>query len=83
MNSPVPIDGYRFSDLKRAGIVSSRGDLHKKQKLFGFPLPVKLAERYAWYPGDEIRAWVAMRKALRDEAAAKNASARLASLDTS
>ena len=66
MNSNDPISGYRFNDLKRARIVSSRGDLHEKQKKHGFPKPAKLSARAAWWPGDEIRAWVQSRLALRD-----------------
>ena len=36
--------GYRFDDLKRARIVSSRSDLHDKQRKHGFPKPVKLGD---------------------------------------
>jgi predicted DNA-binding transcriptional regulator AlpA len=65
MNSNDPISGYRFNDLKRARIVSSRGDLHEKQKKHGFPKPAKFGARAAWWPDDEIRAWVQSRLALR------------------
>jgi hypothetical protein len=66
MNSNDPISGYRFNDLKRARIVSSRGDLHEKQKKRGFPKPAKFGARAAWWPDDEIRAWVQSRLALRE-----------------
>jgi predicted DNA-binding transcriptional regulator AlpA len=60
------IAGYRFKDLKAARIVSSRSDLNRKQVLFGFPRPVKLAARAAWWPASEIHAWLRERAALRD-----------------
>jgi hypothetical protein len=66
MNSNDPISGYRFDDLRRARIVSSRGDLHEKQKKHGFPKPAKLGARAAWWPDNEVRAWVRSRLALRD-----------------
>jgi hypothetical protein len=34
--------GYRFKDLLREGIVSSRGDLNYKQTRLGFPRPIKI-----------------------------------------
>jgi hypothetical protein len=61
--------GYRFKDLLREGIVSSRGDLHFKQKRFGFPRPIKTTHRSAWYPKSEVHAWLAKRAALRDRPA--------------
>jgi len=33
--------GYRFKDLVRAGIVSSRGNLNYLQRRLGFPRPIK------------------------------------------
>jgi predicted DNA-binding transcriptional regulator AlpA len=66
MNSNGLINGYKFADLRRARIVSSRSDLHRKQKNLGFPKPAKTGERSAWWPDDEIRAWVQSRLALRD-----------------
>jgi predicted DNA-binding transcriptional regulator AlpA len=66
MNSTGRISGYRFNDLKRSRIVSSRGDLHEKQKKHGFPKPAKFGERAAWWPDYEIHAWVESRLALRD-----------------
>jgi predicted DNA-binding transcriptional regulator AlpA len=65
-NLPV---GYRFKDLQAAGIVSSRGDLHKKQTEHGFPRPVKLSARAAWWPSDEVVEWLKARAALRNAAA--------------
>jgi len=66
MPSPALISGYRFNDLKRSRIVSSRSDLHEKQKTLGFPKPVKTGARSAWWPSEEIAAWVQTRIALRD-----------------
>jgi hypothetical protein len=57
--------GYRFKDLKEARIVSSRGDLSRKQRLHGFPLPVKTSDRCAWWGSDVIDAWLQTRAALR------------------
>ena len=62
----TPLAGHRFSDLKRMRLVSSRSDLHTKQKKHGFPKPAKTGERSAWWPDDEIRAWVQSRLDLRD-----------------
>lgn len=66
MTSDAPIRGYRFSDLKQSRIVSSRSDLHEKQQTLGFPKPVKTGARSAWWPAEEIHAWVQTRIALRD-----------------
>jgi hypothetical protein len=61
--------GYRYKDLERDGIVSSRSDLHDKQKRYGFPRPIKTGRNSAWYPKSEVHAWLAQRAALRDRAA--------------
>jgi hypothetical protein len=58
--------GYRFKDLLREGIVSSRGDLNYKQTRLGFPRPIKIGLSAAWYPKSEVHAWLAQRAALRD-----------------
>jgi len=58
--------GYRYNDLKREGIVSSRSDLHDKQKRHGFPRPIKTGVQSAWFPKSEVHAWLAQRAALRD-----------------
>jgi hypothetical protein len=58
--------GYRFKDLLREGIVSSRGDLNYKQTRLGFPRPIKIGLSAAWYPKSEVHAWLARRAALRD-----------------
>jgi hypothetical protein len=58
--------GYRFKDLLREGIVSSRGDLNYKQTRLGFPRPIKTGLSAAWYPKSEVHAWLAQRAALRD-----------------
>ena len=58
--------GYRFKDLLREGIVSSRGDLNYKQTRLGFPRPIKLGLSAAWFPKSEVHAWLAQRATLRD-----------------
>ena len=65
--------GYRYKDLVQARIVSSRSDLHDKQKLLGFPKPIKIgsgATGGAWFPKSEVHAWLRQRAALRDKPAA-------------
>jgi predicted DNA-binding transcriptional regulator AlpA len=66
MTSDALASGYRFRDLVRSRIVSSRSDLFLKQKDFGFPKPVKLSARAAWWPAEEIHDWLKTRTALRD-----------------
>ena len=63
------LGGYRFKDLLREGIVSSRGDLNYKQTRLGFPRPIKIGLSAAWYPKSEVHAWLADRAALRDRPA--------------
>ena len=58
--------GYRFEDLKRDRIVSSRSDLNYKQTKLGFPRPIKTGKSVAWFPKSEVFAWLAKRAALRD-----------------
>ena len=60
--------GYRFEDLKEARIVSSRSDLHYKQRDHGFPMPIKTGDRSAWFPKSEVHAWLKQRAARRDTA---------------
>jgi predicted DNA-binding transcriptional regulator AlpA len=59
------VAGYRFSDLVERRIVSSRSDLHRKQRVHGFPLPIKISDRAAWWPASEVHAWLRSRAALR------------------
>jgi predicted DNA-binding transcriptional regulator AlpA len=64
--------GYRFKDLQQARIVSTRSDLHEKQKMLGFPRPIKLGSGTtagAWFPKSEVHAWLRKRAALRDNSA--------------
>lgn len=68
--------GYRYKDLLREGIVSGRADLHYKQTRFGFPRPIKITERTAWYPKSEVHAWLAQRAALRDRSAKSESKKR-------
>jgi hypothetical protein len=58
--------GYRFRDLLREGIVSSRGDLNYKQTRLGFPRPIKIGPSAAWFPKSEVHDWLAQRAELRD-----------------
>ena len=58
--------GYRFKDLQREGIVSSRSDLNYKQTRLGFPRPIKTGVKSAWFPKSEVHNWLAQRAALRD-----------------
>ena len=59
------IAGYRFEDLVDAGILKSRTDLARKQKETGFPMPVKLGKRQAWFPRAEVQNWLRKRIAER------------------
>jgi hypothetical protein len=61
--------GYRFKDLLRERIVSSRGNLNYLQRELGFPRPIKTGLSAAWYPKSEVHAWLAQRAALRDRPA--------------
>jgi hypothetical protein len=65
------LGGYRFADLLREGIVTSRGNLNYLQKRLGFPRPIKIGLSAAWYPKSEVHAWLAQRAALRDRPAEK------------
>jgi predicted DNA-binding transcriptional regulator AlpA len=68
-DNPIPDfsqGGYRFKDLLREGIVSSRSDLHYKQTRLSFPRPIKIGLSAAWFPKSEVFAWLARRAALRN-----------------
>jgi hypothetical protein len=69
------VAGYRFKDLKDRRIISSRSDLHRKQRQHGFPQPVKLSSRSAWWPAPEVHEWLKSRAALRDHDKPKARSA--------
>ena len=56
---------YSFRDLQSLGILKDRTDLHRKQRKYNFPLPVKLGERQAGFLRAEVHGW------LRDRAAAR------------
>jgi predicted DNA-binding transcriptional regulator AlpA len=76
---PIPaqaflVSGYRFKDLQASGIVSSRSDLHRKQRALGFPRPIKTGERSAWWPASEVHAWLRSRAALRGKREADTAA---------
>ena len=68
-----PARGYRFRDLVDLRIVSSRSDLHRKQKEQGFPRPAKFGLKQAVFSAAEVHRWVNERLAARDRAAAKAA----------
>jgi predicted DNA-binding transcriptional regulator AlpA len=64
--------GYRYADLKERRIVSSRSDLHDKQRKLAFPKPVKLGDgprAGALFLKSEVEHWLAGRAALRDNSA--------------
>lgn len=55
---------WRFDDLVERRIVSGRTDLHRKQEMFGFPRPVKLAEgrgAVALFPRAKVKEWLTKR----------------------
>jgi predicted DNA-binding transcriptional regulator AlpA len=66
------IAGYRYADLLKSRIISSRSDLFRKQRDLGFPKAVKIGDRSAWWPADEVRAWLQGRIALRDGVPKRN-----------
>ena len=71
------IAGYRFEELCAAGILRSRTDLARKQKLSSaFRLPVKLGTRQAWFPKAEVQRWLSARIAERPAATRKPAPGR-------
>lgn len=53
---------WRFTDLVERRIVTNRQDLSVKQKLHGFPKPVRLAapgrHGVALFPAAEVKRWV-------------------------
>ncbi len=53
---------YSFRDLQSLGFVKDRTDLHRKQRSYGFPAPVKLGERQAAFLR-EVLGWVRDRTA--------------------
>ena len=48
---------YRYLDLKAKKYISSRSDLHDKQKNLGFPLPAKPSPKVALFLKTEVHAW--------------------------
>ena len=61
----LPARGYRFRDLIDLRIVSSRSDLHRKQREHDFPLPAKYGNRQAVFSAAEVHRWVDERLAAR------------------
>ena len=68
MSPDDEFSGYRYEDLREKRIVSSRTDMQRKQKEHGFPMPVRLGTRQAWFVKSEIHDWLAKQIAKRDEA---------------
>jgi predicted DNA-binding transcriptional regulator AlpA len=62
---PISDDGFRYEDLETNKVVRDRTDLHRKQQRLNFPKPLKLSDRYAWYPGSWVRAWLQERAAMQ------------------
>ena len=60
-----PARGYRYRDLLDLRIVSSRSDLHRKQKELGFPRLAKFGLKQAVFSAAEIHEWVDERLAAR------------------
>jgi predicted DNA-binding transcriptional regulator AlpA len=62
---------YSFRDMQSLGFIKDRTDLHRKQRKYGFPLPVKLGDRQAVFLREEVHIWfrhrAAVTAALRDE----------------
>jgi predicted DNA-binding transcriptional regulator AlpA len=54
---------YSFRDLQSLGYVKDRTDLHRKQRRYGFPLPVKLGERQVAFLRQEVLGWLQDRAA--------------------
>jgi len=60
-----PARGYRYRDLIDLRIVSSRSDLHRKQREHGFPQPAKFGVKQAVFSAQEVHRWVNERMAAR------------------
>ena len=60
---------YSYADLEARGIVRDRTDLHRKQRLYGFPRPIKTGERQAPFLKTRVHAWVRRRAALSNKTA--------------
>lgn len=70
--TPNPLDAdefafWRFDDLVERRIVTNRQDLSNKQKLHGFPRPVKLAgvgrHGVSLFPRHAVQEWIRQRLA--------------------
>jgi len=70
LDDDVPTDDeislgfYKFSDLVALGIVRDRTDLHRKQRAYGFPRPMKTGDRQAPFLKIRVHNWVRQRAAL-------------------
>ena len=56
----------RYDDLQKLRIVSSRSDLHDKQRNLGFPLPIKPGRKVALFLRSEVIEWLLGLVAKRD-----------------
>jgi predicted DNA-binding transcriptional regulator AlpA len=54
---------YSFRDLQALGFIKDRTDLHRKQRRYDFPLPVKLGDRQAAFLREAVHVWVRQRVA--------------------
>jgi hypothetical protein len=61
---------WTFKDLQARRIVASRTDLHRKQRLFGFPRPVILTGgrgANSIYRISDVKAWLSARERLANQ----------------
>jgi predicted DNA-binding transcriptional regulator AlpA len=56
---------YSFRDLQSLGLVKDRTDLQRKQRKYGFPLPIKFGDRQAAFLRAEVTDWIRGRAADR------------------
>jgi len=62
--SESDLEFLSYNDLKAARIVVDRSDLHRKQRKYGFPMPVKFGVRQARFPKRAVQRWLEERRAL-------------------
>jgi predicted DNA-binding transcriptional regulator AlpA len=60
---------YSFRDLLTLGYVKDRTDLHRKQRRYGFPLPLKLGARQAAFLRLRVHQWIRERIAVQQDRA--------------
>jgi predicted DNA-binding transcriptional regulator AlpA len=57
---------FRYDDLQKLKIVTSRSDLHDKQENLGFPRPIKPSRKVALFLRSEVIEWLLGLVAKRD-----------------